>query len=137
MRALVDLYHQSATFITPANLSDKIDEAFIYRTANKSRLNPEKPLSKILYDLKVRRAFPKFGEKLGPTFKRTRSPAVLKYEDWSEERSPREQQVFRTLHGVYNRAKPGYDALMDEQASAEKGEEDEQQQETQGEQGPL
>ncbi|KAG2118973.1 uncharacterized protein F5147DRAFT_667691 [Suillus discolor] len=34
MRALVSLYHQCDTFVTPENLSQKIDEAFVPRTNN-------------------------------------------------------------------------------------------------------
>ncbi|KAG2151992.1 hypothetical protein BD769DRAFT_1402512 [Suillus cothurnatus] len=34
MRALVSLYHQCDTFITPENLSQKIDQAFVVQTNN-------------------------------------------------------------------------------------------------------
>ncbi|KAG1820422.1 uncharacterized protein BJ212DRAFT_1340048 [Suillus subaureus] len=34
MRALVSLYHQCDTFVTPENLSQKIDEAFVPQTNN-------------------------------------------------------------------------------------------------------
>ncbi|OJA15296.1 hypothetical protein AZE42_00938 [Rhizopogon vesiculosus] len=36
MRALVSLYHQCDSFITPENLSQKIDEAFVPQTNNVS-----------------------------------------------------------------------------------------------------
>ena len=134
MRGLVDLYHESSKFITPANLSDKIDEAFIHRRLNSdynSRRIPVRPLTRILYDLKQRQARPKFGQSMET--KPHHAPAKHTT-DWSQERSQREWYVMRTLYGVNRPGKPGYEALVDELESGAKDEEVGQEQKEKREQ---
>lgn len=120
MSALVDLYHQSSSFITKANLSDRIDDAFIRR--RKERLfmqTVESSMSRLESDLYERRNRPKFGQMLPPTTHKANHQAGSEVQDWSERRSERETAVFSALYGVFSRGKPAYDALMDEQRGPE------------------
>nr|VWO97352.1 Acetylornithine/succinyldiaminopimelate aminotransferase (ACOAT) (DapATase) (Succinyldiaminopimelate transferase) (EC (EC [Ganoderma boninense] len=114
MRALVDLYHQSARFITKANLDSSIDDAFIHRRSPLlgPRLISEASIGRLETDLYLRRNRPKFGQLVRPTERKSQMD-----EQWSEQRSPREAAVFTTLYGVFNRGRPAYDALMDQQRS--------------------
>lgn len=58
MRALVELYHQSADFITHENLDKRIDEAF---TGSGSKLfASERAYAHLQQDLRVRRAQPEY-----------------------------------------------------------------------------
>ncbi|KAI1792880.1 hypothetical protein LXA43DRAFT_972225 [Ganoderma leucocontextum] len=120
MRALVELYHQSASFITKANLSAKIDDAFIRRRKDRTNVQPvEWSMARLEEDLHNRRNRPKFGQMLQPTVHKANDQQVLEFQEWSERRSPRETAVFSALYGVHSRAKPGYDALIDEQRGTE------------------
>ncbi len=120
MRALVDLYHQSSSFITKANLSARIDDAFIRRRQdNVLLMQPvERSMAHLEYDLRQRRDRPKFGEKATPTVHRANDQQVQEGQDWSERRSDRETAVFSTLYGMFTRAKPSYDTLQDERQRA-------------------
>lgn len=126
MRALVDLYHQSSTFITKANLSDRIDDAFIRRRKEyRYFMQPvERSMPSLEVDLHQRRNRSKFGQMPSATTRKANDQPQSEAQEWSEQRSVRETAVFSTLYGVYSRAKPAYDALMDEQRGPEVEEKD-------------
>ena len=126
MRALVDLYHQSESFITKANLSSRIDEAFIHRRQPvflHQQMPTESSMARLETDLYQRRNRPKFGQMVAPTAHKGQDEQVREGKQWSEQRTGRELAVFSALYGVFGRARPGYDALMDQQRGPEVEEE--------------
>ncbi|PIL36801.1 hypothetical protein GSI_00491 [Ganoderma sinense ZZ0214-1] len=125
MRALVDLYHESASFITKANLDSRIDDAFINRRQPRDGFGRlfESSVTRLEGSLNYRRNRPKFGQMTPPREHKMKDQQVVEGNQWSEQRSPREAVVFTTLYGVFSRGKPAYDALMDQQRGAEVAEE--------------
>jgi len=98
MRALISLYHQADNFITPENLSERIDQAFV----------PEIPQMKgstavQVQDLEnaliAQRSSPKFTQW---NHDRAINPRVASMDgmDWSTRRTAREQKVIEALYGV-------------------------------------
>ncbi|KAM5535674.1 hypothetical protein V8D89_010661 [Ganoderma adspersum] len=125
MRTLVDLYHQSESFITKANLSKRIDDAFIERRQAVLSQHPltESSMARLETDLYQRRNRPKFGQMVVQMTRKAQDEQVREGKQWSEHRSARELAVFSALYGVFGRAQPGYDALMDQQRGPEVEEE--------------
>ena len=113
MRVLVDLYHESATFITKENLSTEIDEAFIYRKSKLATAAQEASFQALASTLVRTRGQAKFGQSSGARTT-TNAPPADKNDTWSDRRSLRARAAMSTLYGVYDRKLPGYDALMDE-----------------------
>ena len=64
MRVLVDLYHESASYITKENLSAAIDNAFIYRPNQRMAGSsaPEQTFPQLQVELAKRRAMPRFAQ---------------------------------------------------------------------------
>ncbi|KAH9951799.1 hypothetical protein B0H21DRAFT_191881 [Amylocystis lapponica] len=113
MRALVSLYHQTESFITPENLSQKIDEAFFDRPPLVR--SPETSFQVLRDELRTRQAKPKVGEAdMGKAL-----PAV-DYEmgerdgSWSEKRGEREMKVLQTLFGIEKSGTPALEVLEEE-----------------------
>ncbi|KAI0939524.1 hypothetical protein AcW1_004532 [Taiwanofungus camphoratus] len=107
MRALVSLYHETETFITPQNLSEAIDRAFITEPSKQSAvMSPETSYRVLLDEMRMRKAQPKIGE----------APQARLSEDseWSEGRRKRERTVLQALYGIEGRGKPGLEVLEDE-----------------------
>ncbi|KAJ8086358.1 hypothetical protein PM082_005181 [Marasmius tenuissimus] len=111
-RALISLYHQSDTFITPENLSDKIDEAFIKRRRGgdaPSMFNTTVTNVELLGLAGEQKRAPKFSE-----WDRERRGTVG-VSQWSGGASPREWRVIEALYGVDEsdgqNAMPGLEAL--------------------------
>jgi hypothetical protein len=105
MRALISLYRQSKDFVSPANLSDKIDEVF----------------AKDFYT--NRSMFAGYGSLVGMVAERRAAPAVgnaqtkeqIVSRTWSVEPAvKREQMVIDALYGV-NEDMPGLETLLDEE----------------------
>ncbi|TFK93908.1 hypothetical protein K466DRAFT_537194 [Polyporus arcularius HHB13444] len=115
MRILVDLYHQSKTFITKENLSDAIDEAFIYAHAQRQTLHPETPFAALEMDVMHHRRSPKFAPPNNMrAISSSKDASHNKDWDWSHQRGPREAAVMSTLYGVTDgKGEPQYDALVD------------------------
>jgi hypothetical protein len=97
LRALISLYHQADTFITPETLSDRINEAFvsdekltgIARTAGDNL----KDIATLLTDIREK---PKFTE-----WDRTAMPALEVMSTWSSSfDGGREWKVIEALYGV-------------------------------------
>ena len=105
MRALVALYHQADTWITPENLLQKIDEAFVSGTANSPIFEENRHLvsyEEIEKARKAMQASPKMAvwEKGNNAFvDRSR-----KAKSWSDNREKREMKVIEALYGVVTTA---------------------------------
>ncbi|KAF9263642.1 hypothetical protein L218DRAFT_959169 [Marasmius fiardii PR-910] len=120
-RALISLYHQSDTFITPENLSERIDQAFIKRRdfaipfADTARLTRTQ-MDALIID---RERAPKFSE-----WDRDRKALPrLEGRHWSEGTTAREWRVIEALYGVdssdASNAMPGLEALEEFSSSEE------------------
>ena len=105
MRALISLYHQSKDFVSPNNLSDKIDEVF----------------AKDFYANNT--SFAGYWTLVGRMGKRRDSPVVedpqtkelVQLQRWSASPTAgREQMVIDALYGV-NEDQPGLETLLDEE----------------------
>jgi hypothetical protein len=105
MRALISLYHQSKDFISPANLSDKIDEVF----------------AKDFYANST--SFAGYWNLVGMLMERNNSPVIgsphtrdqLQPHRWFVgPAAKREQMVFNALYGV-DEDMPGLETLLDEE----------------------
>ncbi|KAH9894303.1 hypothetical protein C8Q73DRAFT_665821 [Cubamyces lactineus] len=107
MRVLVNLYHQSASFITKENLSERIDQAFA-KPKTLSVLGPESTLRHLQVQVEQRRANPKFGMS-------NQATPYHKGELWSDRRPLRERAVLTTLFGMVARRQPGFDVLKEEE----------------------
>ncbi|KAJ8487490.1 hypothetical protein ONZ51_g4170 [Trametes cubensis] len=107
MRVLVNLYHQSGSFITKENLSDRIDQAFA-KAKHITVLGPESTLRSLQVQVEQRRANPKFGTS-------NQATPYREGELWSDLRPIRERAVLTTLFGMVGRRLPGYDVLKEEE----------------------
>lgn len=96
MRALISLYHQAETFVTPENLSQRIDEAFFPHDYTQIRTTVHlKDLSNALTE---QRAAPKISEW---DLEATRSVAEgVEDGTWSSIKAARELKVIEALYGV-------------------------------------
>jgi hypothetical protein len=121
MRALISLYHQTESFITPANLSDVIDEVFIYKrdtpTAIYGRFDQRR--SELERELKERSALPRVGDGKNmqrPTYIGETGPTV----QFSQNEELREVQVMYALYGIEDQGQPGYEVLEEEHERIQK-----------------
>ena len=105
MRALISLYHQSKDFISPLNLSNKIDEVFAKDFyANSSMFTGYS-------ELKSRMA----ERKAAPVIGNAQNKEQLMDSTWSTGPAERrEEMVFDALYGV-NDGMPGLETLLDEE----------------------
>ncbi|KAG5646424.1 hypothetical protein DXG03_003474 [Asterophora parasitica] len=118
LRALISLYHQTDTFITPENLSQRIDEAFVssYEVPLKKSLPSIRDLETALTN---QRNAPKIAEwdqetLVDRTIDDLYNPV---YQRWSGVKTGRELKVVEALYGV-NAAElgstlPGLEALRE------------------------
>ena len=105
MRALISLYHQSKDFISPSNLSDRIDEVFAKDFyANGTIFAGHGHLVSMLAE---RRATPTMGN--------TQTKEQITTGAWSVgPAAERERMVVDALYGV-NDELPGLETLLDEE----------------------
>ena len=115
MRALVSLYQQSDTFLTPSNLSKKIDEEFVYKFVMGSNVSS---LEELTYrDLAAQYTSLRAAPKIGDTrVMDTTLWAVPPKEriSWSDDRNNRETMVQRALYGLDVQKRPGLEVLEEE-----------------------
>ena len=109
LRALVSLYHQSGSFITPENLDEAIDRAFTeppsVRIFGNRRLIDWPSLR---LEAKERDGLSKFG------LPETLNSVLSMYEaGYYEEREKRVEQVFDAMYGTWETDKPGLELLQD------------------------
>jgi hypothetical protein len=108
MRALISLYHQAESFITPETLSERIDDAFVHY----SRHPIQAPVSvrELESALTDRRNAPRISQWDQDVV----GPGGYDTGGWSSIRAAREQKVIEALYGVNftnDRVLPGLEAL--------------------------
>jgi len=114
IRALISLYHQSKDFISPANLSDKIDEVFAKDFYVNSSVFAGYNTLKSMVD--ERKAAPVIGNA------QTKEQIVAKV--WPVgPAAKREQMVVDALYGV-DEDMPGLETLLDEEGRIRKAAEE-------------
>lgn len=126
LRALISIYHQSAHFITPQNLSAAIDRAFIGDSATVAVNVPvEASFEDIREKLKSRRIVPATGP--WSTNETHFKVSDASGQAWASRRSEKEQKVIDVLYGSDREGKPGFEILEEERKRLLKNmEEDEQ-----------
>jgi hypothetical protein len=108
LRALVSLYHQSRSFITPDNLDEAIDRAFAEPPSVRifgNRRTLDWPSLRL--EVKEREHRSKFG------LPETLTSVLAMYEDGYEEREGRVEQVYDAMYGTWQTDKPGLELLQD------------------------
>jgi len=125
LRALVSLYHQSRSFITPENLDEAIDRAFAESPSVRvfeNRRMADWPSLRL--EVKERDRLSKFG------LPETLNSMLSMYEvGFYEEREKRVERVFDAMYGTWETDKPGLELVQDTWEDVEnrlKGEEDEE-----------
>lgn len=110
MRALISLYHQSKDFISPANLSDKIDEVFAKDFyANGTSFAGYLSLNFAMADRKA-----------APIIGNPQTREQVQSHRWSAgPAAKREQMVIDALYGV-DEDMPGLESLLDEEENIRK-----------------
>ena len=107
MRALISIYHQSENFITPENLSEMIDDAFIYNIRYPESVESD------YYALEGVVAAQKRKPKVGMGVMAVRD-TVDQDEMWSASRPKRETLLLNALFGTEGKFKPGLEMVEDE-----------------------
>ncbi|KAF5387797.1 hypothetical protein D9615_000187 [Tricholomella constricta] len=118
LRALIALYHQTDTFITPENLSQRIDEAFL--SSSEAHVKKYIPTVKDLQSaLAVQRKAPKISEWDQETLRDRNVDEIYNpsYMNWSGVKTGRELKVVEALYGVnateLGSTLPGLEALRE------------------------
>lgn len=108
MRALVELFHTSANFISRENLDLAIDQAFINSRSDylSGIVESEQSLRDLVSTAKKRRQMPKLGSAKIDTFDKMDAT-------WSAMETSRETKLQEALFGA-TRGRPGLDALKEE-----------------------
>jgi hypothetical protein len=114
MRALISLYHNAESFISPAGLSDAIDAAFIQRSKDNASV-AEMTYGDLRQVLKERTTSPRTHVESDAV----ESSRVL-LQDWSNENSARQEQVLDALYGTVQKQKPGLEVVLENGERLEK-----------------
>ncbi|KAG8696002.1 hypothetical protein FRC08_007432 [Ceratobasidium sp. 394] len=119
LRALIDLYHSSSSFITPENLSDEIDKAFTPQRSTRALVRPDTYQS-LIVGRNERAAEP---DRVVPTSNETSSRYATfdivpggSYEEWSASKGERARMVKGALWGVDPLGKIGLETLLEAKA---------------------
>ncbi|KAG6833788.1 hypothetical protein H0H87_001220 [Tephrocybe sp. NHM501043] len=108
LRALVSLYHQSDSFITLENLSERIDEAFVGRADTGIIKNTS--VKDLTTALELQRDQAKISQWEDPA----KSEQDTGQRDWSAIKMGREMRVKQALFGLSNEGNlPGIEVLKD------------------------
>jgi hypothetical protein len=108
LRALVDLYHRSKSFITPEILDEAIDHAFLDVPGISSFGGQRvKDWPSLRLEAKERERLSKFG------LPETLNSSLSTYDMGHEERETRVEQVFDAMYGTWETNKPGLELLQD------------------------
>jgi hypothetical protein len=125
LRALVSLYHQSKSFITPENLDEAIDRAFAEPPSVRVFGRRLVDWPSLRLEVKERDRLSKFG------LPETLNSVLSMYEvGYHEDRERRVEQVFDAMYGTLEADKPGLELLQDTWADVEqrlKGEDSEEE----------
>ncbi len=116
LRALVSLYPQSRSFITPENLDEAIDRAFAEPPSVRVFGNGRTvDWPSLRLEVKERDALSKFG------LPETLNSVMSMYEaGYLEEREKRVEQVFDAMYGTWETDKPGLELVQDTWEDVEK-----------------
>ncbi|KAI9510459.1 hypothetical protein F5148DRAFT_966812, partial [Russula earlei] len=114
LRALVALYHQSKSFITPENLDEAIDRAFADGSSLRVMTSRRIDWPSLRVEVKERERLSKFG------LPETLDSVLTMYEAGYEEREGRVEQVFDAMYGTWQTNKPGLELLQDTWEDVEK-----------------
>lgn len=106
LRALISIYHSSANFITPQNLSAAIDDAFLDDPQKIDFDIPEKTAIQLQSEMKARGLRPETG-RWGSQGWGANAPV------WTTD-TVREKQVRQALYGSEEAGKPGLEILLEE-----------------------
>jgi hypothetical protein len=109
MRALISLYHQSESFITPENLSARIDQAFLGQESLARVASPNATLTDLRRIIQKRKENPRMGVWGDDRYLSQRPEQMAP--GWSGGFSFREQSVMNALYGVDQGGKPGLEVL--------------------------
>ena len=107
LRALVTLYHQSKSFVTPEKLDEAIDRAFLEVPVMRAFGHRKLDWPSLRLEVKEREQLSKFG------LPETLSSTLSTYETGYEEREGRIEQVFDAMYGTWQTNKPGLELLQD------------------------
>lgn len=129
MRALISLYHEAGTFITPGNLSAHIDHAFFegYNTWQTTTEKRDKSFVDLKRELDARRAMPKLStddaaeSHLGSG--EGTSAFSLPKDTWSDNAPERVRLLKAALYGTEISSDvpvPGYEVLVEEHERVQK-----------------
>ncbi|KAI0773893.1 hypothetical protein C8Q74DRAFT_1168087, partial [Fomes fomentarius] len=117
MRALVELYQVSESFITKETLSAAIDKVFVHRFTESAVVagkNVELSVWNLQTNLERRKTAPKFGQNMDVLPARQAGAAgKVQKEEWSDYMHPRELEVMAALYGVVDKGLPAYEVLQD------------------------
>lgn len=108
LRALVSLYHQSKSFITPENLDEAIDRAFAEPLSVRAFERRLVSWPALHMEIRNRDRLSKFG--LPETLHSMLSMYEVGYHD---QREKRVEQVFDAMYGTSDMDKPGVELLQD------------------------
>ena len=106
LRALISIYHSSANFITPQNLSAAIDDAYLGHPEKIELDAPEKSSLQLQIEMKSRGLKQETG-RWGNQGWGANAPV------WAAV-NPRMKQVRQALYGTEEAGKPGLDILLEE-----------------------
>jgi hypothetical protein len=126
MRALVALYHQTDKWITPENLEQRIDEAFVSsrdvdsvalsRLGRMSRSHSSVTFEALERTTRAIEMAPKMAQWNAGAPMSSQS-ARINQGSWSNNRAKREHKVIEALYGVVTspdaQLKPGYDVVAE------------------------
>ncbi|KAF8164987.1 hypothetical protein B0H34DRAFT_620075, partial [Crassisporium funariophilum] len=127
MRALISLYHQADSWVTPENLMQRIDDAFVPERARvelhagtPDRIDYLPRVSDMRKALQKAKNAPRM-EQWDPSMKQS---TYASGEVWSEARKKRELKIIEALYGVDatipGQLSPGLEVLQESAESAKK-----------------
>ena len=111
LRALIALYHRSSSFITPANLSSRIDQAFTV-TLYKGDILSQHASYQALASYSQRK---RVNEPQPPYYKDVR--LYFDSTTWSDKRGVRQARVRATLWGTQVGGKPDLETVLETSAT--------------------
>lgn len=97
MRSLISLYHQSETFITPENLSERIDQVFTSTVGTAVVTRKGLPTLSVFREIRARQVQ---NPRMGDWEVESDGKLVGEYRAWSSLVSRREKKVIEALYGV-------------------------------------
>ncbi|KAG6855068.1 hypothetical protein C0991_005997 [Blastosporella zonata] len=111
LRSLISLYHQSKTFITLDNLSQRIDDAFLQKESGVRYSTSVQDLEHALKGQRKQAKISEWDEQVG---NKDVAPNANHDSKWSQIKRGREQKVKQALYGLDDEENlPGVEVLKD------------------------